>query len=777
MLQAVFSCEPSRMPRAGLPPQFPHPLAPHQSNARRNDGRHKSNAEIQPEYLPRFFIYMELMSVLFVELRGQHVRIVVRPEDPILRARRNQKTPHRPLRHNHRCQESPAYHRCLKPLRPRAEPVQQDVHRQGSGNHQQRKPQRHQVCNARVHRPQLRLRGHQRHQPFRRQPQRGVHPRRHRACPAVSRRPRQPNKDHRNSQRNRAVKNPAVHQRMVGVLHDEHHVDDQQQAAHVQERVIQPVAKLALRAVHQRGNQDQPAKPQHENPRTQHHVRRADNLHVQPERVVPPVVKGRRGPESVAPNGHVPGNIPVEPRRDRGHGNRRSPGIPGNSTASLGCWRDGLLHAARSLTKPSRPGNPPPRSRALRFQSFRSTASTKVLSPGTLEPFPSHPALLHASPYPARAAQSGVRSRPMQLGRYEILETIGQGASSSVSKARDTLIGRTVALKILHTGFHGSEWRDRFLREAHIVGQLSHPRIVNIYDAGIDEASGAPFLVMEFIIGHTLEEILVEGTPLPDRLFSWGIGLARALDYAHSQGVIHGDVKPANVLINEDGRVKLTDFGIARLATQATHSGRLMGTPAYLAPEQIEGRGADARSDLFSLGIILYQLATGHRPFQGDSLPAVCAQILKAVPAPPSRLNPLLPRQLDGALARCLAKDPARRFARAEELAAELESIAAPASATVTTARRKKSAPFLRGYVFASSLAILALSVSLVRGYARNVLRVPPPPAAVFAEPRPPSEFPSTAVPIPAEDLSSKEASHALPASRKSPGKTRRQSV
>ena len=108
----------------------------------------------------------------------------------------------------------------------------------------------------------------------------------------------------------------------------------------------------------------------------------------------------------------------------------------------------------------------------------------------------------------------------MQLGRYEILETIGQGASSSVSKARDTLIGRTVALKILHTGFHGSEWRDRFLREAHIVGQLSHPRIVNIYDAGIDEASGAPFLVMEFITGHTLEEILVEGTPLPDRLFS-----------------------------------------------------------------------------------------------------------------------------------------------------------------------------------------------------------------------------------------------------------------
>jgi len=364
----------------------------------------------------------------------------------------------------------------------------------------------------------------------------------------------------------------------------------------------------------------------------------------------------------------------------------------------------------------------------------------------------------------------------MQLGRYEILETIGQGATSSVSKARDTLIGRTVALKILHTGFHGSEWRDRFLREAHIVGQLSHPRIVNIYDAGIDEASGAPFLVMEFITGHTLEEILVEGTPLPDRLFSWGIGLARALDYAHSQGVIHGDVKPANVLINEDGRVKLTDFGIARLATQATHSGRLMGTPAYLAPEQIEGGGADARSDLFSLGIILYQLATGHRPFQGDSLPAVCAQILKAVPAPPSRLNPLLPRQLDAALAQCLAKDPARRFARAEELAAELESIAAPASATATTARRKKSAPFLRGYVFASSLAILALSVSLVRGYARNVLRVPPPPAAVFAEPRPPSEFPSTAVPIPVEDLSSKEASHALPASRKSPGKTRRQS-
>jgi serine/threonine protein kinase len=256
-------------------------------------------------------------------------------------------------------------------------------------------------------------------------------------------------------------------------------------------------------------------------------------------------------------------------------------------------------------------------------------------------------------------------------GRYEIIETLGTGATSRVDKARDTLIGRTVALKTFLHGFGSRDVQKQFLREAQIIGSLAHPYIVGLYDVGTD-SDGVPYFVMEYVEGKTLERVLDAG-PLPlEKAAIWTMDLAAALSRAHRARVIHGDVKPANVLVTKDGQVKLGDFGIARFATQVSSSGTLMGTPAYLSPEQIQGQTQDTRSDLFSLGIILYQITTGVRPFNGSSVSAVCAQIVSITPPPPSHHNPSLPPAFDHIVMRCLEKDPAARYATAEALGASL---------------------------------------------------------------------------------------------------------
>ena len=256
-------------------------------------------------------------------------------------------------------------------------------------------------------------------------------------------------------------------------------------------------------------------------------------------------------------------------------------------------------------------------------------------------------------------------------GRYEFIETLGTGATSRVDKARDTLIGRIVALKTFLHGFGSSEVQKQFLREAQIIGQLAHPYIVGLYDVGAD-SNGVPYFVMEYVEGKTLERFLDAG-PLPlEKAVMWAADLAAALARAHRAKVIHGDVKPANILVTKDGQVKLGDFGIARFATQVSTSGSLMGTPAYLSPEQIQGQTQDTRSDLFSLGIILYQMTTGVRPFSGSSVSAVCAQIVSITPPPPSHHNPSLPAAFDRVVMRCLAKDPAERYATGEALGASL---------------------------------------------------------------------------------------------------------
>jgi len=271
------------------------------------------------------------------------------------------------------------------------------------------------------------------------------------------------------------------------------------------------------------------------------------------------------------------------------------------------------------------------------------------------------------------SARSGECPGPhMKQNRYEIVGPIGVGATSRVDKAHDTLIDRTVALKTFGHGFGSEELQKQFVREAQILGRLSHPNVVSIYDLGTNEDSSA-YLVMEYVPGKTLEAVMATQGVLPlSRVGVWAGDLANALNRAHRAGIIHGDVKPANIFITEDGHIKLGDFGIARFAIQLSGTGKLVGTPAYLSPEQIKGEAQDHRSDIFSLGIILYQMATGVRPFDGSSVTAVCAQIVASEPAPPSQHNPDLPKEFDRVVMRCLSKDPAKRYASGESLAASL---------------------------------------------------------------------------------------------------------
>src|SRR5215470_4890819 len=260
----------------------------------------------------------------------------------------------------------------------------------------------------------------------------------------------------------------------------------------------------------------------------------------------------------------------------------------------------------------------------------------------------------------------------MSQNRYQVLGTIGAGASSRVDKAHDTLIDRTVVLKTFATGFASPELQREFLREAQILGRLSHPNIISIYDLGCNEDGGA-YLVTEYVPGKTLDAVMAEKGPVPvARAGVWAGDLASALSRAHKAGVIHGDVKPANIFVTDEGQIKLGDFGIARFATQVSGAASLVGTPAYLSPEQIKGETQDHRSDIFSVGIVLYQLTTGVRPFDGSSVAAVCAQIVAKQPPPPSRYNPALPAEFDRIVMRCLAKNPADRYASGESLAASL---------------------------------------------------------------------------------------------------------
>src|SRR5260221_5431086 len=281
----------------------------------------------------------------------------------------------------------------------------------------------------------------------------------------------------------------------------------------------------------------------------------------------------------------------------------------------------------------------------------------------------------------------------MPVGRYQIFETLGVGATSRVVRGFDSMIGRQVAINLLRPELAIGEARDRCLREARVVGQLTHPNIITLHDMGIEEATQTPYLVMEFIDGTPLDRILAKGTlPLP-RACAWIAHAAEALEVAHARGVIHGDVKPANILITADRRVKLTDVGMARVAKRNTGDSPLLGTPAYWCPEQIMGRPQDARSDIFSLGVVLYEMVTGTRPFEADSLQGICNRVLSSTVTMPSHLQSSIPTGFDQIIASCLAKNPETRMDSAEKLAQALFPLARRKLVATADARAHAAAP------------------------------------------------------------------------------------
>ena len=266
-----------------------------------------------------------------------------------------------------------------------------------------------------------------------------------------------------------------------------------------------------------------------------------------------------------------------------------------------------------------------------------------------------------------------------QFGRYEVIEEIGAGAMGAVFKARDPMMDREVAVKTIHAsaliGPMAEQYRERFTREARAAGRLAHPGIVTVFDAGVE--GDTPYLVMEFVPGRSLEAVLT-GEHLPiEKVYEIGQQLAEALGYAHANGVVHRDIKPANIqLTGSPERAKIMDFGVAKLTqAQVTSTGTLLGTPAYMAPEQFTGMVIDGRSDLFSLGVILYWMATGDKPFSGDTITAVSYKIVHTEPIAPRQLNPGVPAPLEAIILKCLAKDPAARHQSGDELAADLAAL------------------------------------------------------------------------------------------------------
>lgn len=263
-----------------------------------------------------------------------------------------------------------------------------------------------------------------------------------------------------------------------------------------------------------------------------------------------------------------------------------------------------------------------------------------------------------------------------KLGRYEIIADLGQGAMGTVYKARDPLLDRIVAIKTISLNLPAdeiAEYEARFYQEAKAAGQLSHKNIVTIYDIGKSEQLA--YMAMEFLEGRELRTILSGSTTMPiEKALDVAAQVADGLDYAHSRQIVHRDIKPANVMVLNDGLVKITDFGIARMRNNEikTMTGMILGSPKYMSPEQVAGNRADARSDLFSLGVVLYEMLTGTSPFVADNIHGVMYQTLNFNPPNPKSLNPDLPEVINYIVAKVLAKSVDDRYQRAEDLANDL---------------------------------------------------------------------------------------------------------
>ncbi len=352
----------------------------------------------------------------------------------------------------------------------------------------------------------------------------------------------------------------------------------------------------------------------------------------------------------------------------------------------------------------------------------------------------------------------------------------------TVYRAMDPAMNRVVALKIITAvGFPlQSEFRERFYREARAAAVLTHPGIVPVFDMG--EHEGVPFLVMEFVAGRTLSDAAKAGERWPlDRISEIGQSIAEALGYAHQRGVVHRDIKPPNILLTSTEaygveRPKITDFGLAKLAGQITVTGETLGTPAFMSPEQVVGADVDGRADIFSLGVVLYWMATGEQPFPGESVTAVSYKVVHSDVVPPRHLNPSLPTKLESLILKCLAKNPAERYQTGEELARGLGELrregAEPDTATKPAGR---TGPPTRKHVnWLAMAAIVVLATAGIwyglRGREKSAVQAVAPPLAATATAPVPVPAP---VPAPAAASASNESvSAAKPAPEETPDAT-----
>ena len=320
------------------------------------------------------------------------------------------------------------------------------------------------------------------------------------------------------------------------------------------------------------------------------------------------------------------------------------------------------------------------------------------------------------------------------LSHYKIISKLGQGGQGEVYLAEDSRLDRKVALKILPQHLsERAELRERFEREARAVSSLNHPHICTLYDIG--EQEGIHYLVMEHLVGETLEARLAKG-PLPlEQTLEYAIQIADALDKAHRQGVVHRDLKPGNIMLVKSG-AKLLDFGLAKLQAadtptnlsalpteqaNLTAEGTILGTSQYMAPEQLEAKEADSRTDIFAFGAVVYEMATGKKAFEGQSQASLIAAIMGQDPRPMAELQPMTPQLLDWVVKRCLAKEPDERVQTAADLMAELKWVTevgagvGPSPAVAAPAAWKKAIPWSIVSVLAVITAVMSWSDSLVR--------------------------------------------------------------
>ncbi len=321
-----------------------------------------------------------------------------------------------------------------------------------------------------------------------------------------------------------------------------------------------------------------------------------------------------------------------------------------------------------------------------------------------------------------------------RLGPYEVIAPLGAGGMGEVYRARDSRLERTVAIKILPPDAQRPDTIDRFRREGRVLSRLSHPHICSVHDVG--EENGVAFLVMEYLEGDTLADRLVSG-PLPlEQALRHAYHVATALDEAHRQGVVHRDLKPGNIMLTRAG-VKVLDFGLAKLreaeddgsevgtrSVDLTAEGAVVGTVPYMAPEQLEGRPADARTDIFAFGVVVYEMVTGTRPFKGNNRASIITAILASEPELINTLRPMAPPLLDRVVRRCLAKDPEERWQTARDLAAELMFILeadSQAGLAPPEARRRRGRSLLVGGLVGAMLAAGVVAALLARSPTRPI--------------------------------------------------------